>query len=237
MPRGQLTGMRRLLMVALLLTGCGPKSPAGVWVQQRSSCEILSDNTVVFTEVKDVQVQGFRYGQKFSEMRPQTTLFLGQLDLKDQPATVTLHSPSVMGKVPVRELKLELQPGQRQLKVDGQVWSEKPLMPDKNLCGWWKQKNVSHWVLLTPGGSLVQIGTVLRRTGTSNYNSWDWLVGEGARYEVSQGKFILIVDTDQKIETTFEQKGDDVKMMSDQYERVKTPFRLSWDQDGHPQVP
>lgn len=229
--------MRRFLSIALLLGGCGQKSPAGLWVQERCSCEILSDNTVVFTEVKDVLVQGTRYGQKFSEMRPQSTLYLGQLSLASQPATVTLHSPSILGKVPVREVKLELQPGSHQLKVDGQLWAEKTLQQDTKLAGWWKQKNVSHWVLLTPGGSLVQIGSLLRHTGINDYSSWRWLVGEGARYEAFQGKFTLVLDDGLKSETEMTWKDDALRMMSDDYERVKTPFRLSWDQDGHPQVP
>ncbi|MFN8612084.1 MAG: hypothetical protein U0931_31355 [Vulcanimicrobiota bacterium] len=70
--------MRRWLMVALLLTGCGPKSPAGVWVQQRSSCEILSDNTVV-TSLSHPQANLFRVWQALIKLESRAKV-LASLD-------------------------------------------------------------------------------------------------------------------------------------------------------------
>lgn len=231
--------MKKYLLVALLLTGCSQKPPAGLWTSERSSCEILPDQTLLFTEVKDVEVNGFRYGQKFTETRAQSTLYVGKVDFANQPSSVTvpLHAPSITGTPQIRELKLDWQPRGRQLKVDGQTWSEKPVQQDKELYGWWKQKNESHWVLLSPGGSLLQIGNRVRHAGISDYSRWSWLVGEGARYEAFQGKFTLKEFDGDKHETDLKLKGDEVSMLSDRYERVKTPFYLTWDKNGHPEIP
>lgn len=230
--------MKKLLVLALFLIGCGQKSPAGLWTSDRSSCEVLPDQTLLYTEVKDVEVNGYRYGQKFTETRSRSTLYMGKVDFANQPSSVTvpLHSPSIMGEVPVRELKLEWNPSGRLLKVDGQLWTEKPVQMDKELYGWWKQKRESHWVLLSPGGSLVQVGNQIRHRGVSDYSRWNWLVGWSGRFEAFQGKFTMKED-DEKIESDLKIKGDEATMMSDSYERIKTPFYLNWDKDGHPQVP
>ncbi len=231
--------MKRYLLLAMLLVGCGQKSPAGLWTSGPSTCEILPDQTLLFTEVKDVEVQGFRYGQKFTETRAQSTLYVGKVDFANQAAsaTVVLHEPSIMGSPETRNLKLDCQPQGRELKVDGQIWTEKPVQQDKDLYGWWKQKNESHWVLLSPGGSLLQVGDQVRSGGVGDYSRWSWLVAEGARYEAFQGKFTLKEFDGDKHESDLKLKGDEANMLSDRYERVKTPFYLTWDKNGHPEVP
>ena len=232
--------MQKYLFLALILSGCGgSKLPSGMWASGPSRCEILPDHqTVLLTEVKDVEVQGYRYGQKYKETVAQSTLYLGQVDFtgKTGPVKISVCHPDVMGR-PARELQLEWQPKGRQLKVDGQIWGEKSVQFEKDLYGWWKEKKASHWLLLSPGGSMVQVGTKIRRRGSiNNYSGWRWLVADGCDYEALRGNLTLKSDRD-RYDSEYTLKGDELTLMHDKYDRIQGPFHLQWDKDGHPQVP
>ena len=240
------------LALALVLVGCSSKPPSGLWVQGASRCEILPDKTLLFAESKTVQENFSRYGKSGTRTASRSTLYIGEVELgaKESRVTVQAHNPKFGGQR-TRDLQLEWHPQDRQLKVDGQIWSEKPLQAvssaDKELCGWWKKKNISHWMLFSPGGTQVQIGSEIWFGHTLNRYSGGKLTGNWSRYELFQGKMSwknpdhLVSDPGPatELESPYSLKGDQLTLdgFRATFERVPAPFHLHWGQAGDPQIP